>query len=99
MDAARRERFLELAWRLEDQGDRFLDASLRSWGTYVDVEHPVLGVEPLYGNPVLMDTHPVFPREFSQPVLISLSLCITGIIVVLVLSQLHKPEARVAEQL
>ena len=44
--------------------------------------------------PVLVDTHPVFPREFSQPVLISLSLCITGIIVVLVLSRLHKPEAR-----
>ena len=55
--------------------------------------------ETVGGNPILMDTHPVFPREFSQPVLISLSLCITGIIVVLVLSQLHKPEARVAEQL
>ena len=50
--------------------------------------------ETVGGNPVLMDTHPVFPREFSQPVLISLSLCITGIIVVLVLSRLHKPEAR-----
>ena len=45
-------------------------------------------------NPLLVDTHPVFPREFSQPVLISFSLCITGIIVVLVLSRLHKPEAR-----
>ena len=44
--------------------------------------------------PLLVDTHPVFPRELSQPVLISFSLCITGIIVVLVLSRLHKPEAR-----
>ena len=44
--------------------------------------------------PLLVDTHPVFPRELSQPVLISFSLCITGIIVVLVLSQLHKPEAQ-----
>ena len=50
--------------------------------------------ETVGGNPILVDTHPVFPPELSQPVLISLSLCITGIIVVLVLSQLHKPEAR-----
>ena len=53
------ERFLQergvAATACRDQGDRFLDASLRSWGTYVDVEHPVLGVEPLYGNPVLME--------------------------------------------
>ncbi len=50
--------------------------------------------ETVGGNPILVDTHPVFPQEFSQPVLISLSLCITGIIVVLLLSNLHKPEAR-----
>lgn len=38
-------------------GDRYLDTRLREWGTYVDVEHPVLGVEPLYGNPVRMERH------------------------------------------
>ena len=46
------------------------------------------------GNPILVDTHPVFPQEFSQQVLISLTLCITGILVVLVLNHLHKPEER-----
>ena len=40
-----------------DQADRFLDASLREWGTYVDVDHPVLGTEPLYGVPVHMEHH------------------------------------------
>ncbi len=40
-----------------DQADRFLDASLREWGTYVDVLHPVLGTEPLYGVPIHMTHH------------------------------------------
>ncbi len=44
-----------------DQADRFLDASLREWGTYVDVDHPVLGTEPLYGVPVHMQRHQPVP--------------------------------------
>ena len=34
--------------------DRYLDVHLRAKQTYVDVEHPVFGMEPLYGNPVRM---------------------------------------------
>jgi benzylsuccinate CoA-transferase BbsF subunit len=32
--------------------DRYLDEHLKQRGMYVDVEHPVLGVEPLYGTPI-----------------------------------------------
>ncbi|MSQ42264.1 MAG: CoA transferase [Dehalococcoidia bacterium] len=46
-----------------DQGDRYLDASLREWGTHVDVAHPVLGVEPLYGVPVRMERRQPVPMK------------------------------------
>lgn len=47
-----------------NQQDSYLDASLREWGTYVDVEHPVLGMEPLYGNPVR--SHTFTPVELTR---------------------------------
>ena len=50
--------------------------------------------ETVGGSPVLVATHPVIPAHVSRPVLISLTLCITGIIIVLVINHLHKPQAR-----
>ena len=50
--------------------------------------------ERIYGtqgsNPVLVDTHPVFPQDLSRPVLSSCILIISGIIVILVIRRLHK---------
>ena len=46
-----------------DQGDRYLDPLLREWGTFVDVEHPVLGVEPLYGVPIRMQHRQPVPLK------------------------------------
>lgn len=46
-----------------DQRDRYLDQSLREWGTYVEVDHPILGVEPLYGNPIRMEHHEIVPLK------------------------------------
>ena len=40
-----------------DQADRFLDPALRDWGTFVNVDHPILGMEPLYGVPTHMGRH------------------------------------------
>jgi benzylsuccinate CoA-transferase BbsF subunit len=39
------------------QHDRYLDPHLRAREVHVDVEHPVLGTEPLYGNPLRMLRH------------------------------------------
>ena len=41
-----------------DQEGRFLDPHLQSRQCYVDVEHPVLGSEPLYGVPYKMSATP-----------------------------------------
>src|SRR5690606_14076960 len=46
-----------------DQRDRYLDGELREWGTYVEVEHPILGTEPLYGNPIRMERHGIVPLK------------------------------------
>ena len=36
------------------QGDRYLDPQLKAREAWVEVEHPALGTEPLYGDPIRM---------------------------------------------
>ena len=45
-------------------------------------------------NPLLADTHPVFPLELSRPVLLSFALIIAGIIMVLAINHFYKAKAR-----
>ena len=46
-------------------GDRYLDEHMRFRETYVEVEHPVLGSEPLYGDPIHFDTWKTAPMRHA----------------------------------
>jgi benzylsuccinate CoA-transferase BbsF subunit len=46
-------------------GDRYLDEHMRHRETFVEVEHPVLGSEPLYGDPVHFDTWRPVPMRHA----------------------------------
>jgi putative membrane protein len=48
--------------------------------------------ETVGGDPLLVETHPVFPSGLSVPVLLSFTFIIAGVSIVLMINHFHKPQ-------
>ena len=48
--------------------------------------------ETVGGEPILIETHPVFPSGLSVPVLLSFTFIIAGVSIVLMINHFHKPQ-------